>query len=423
MRKYNYLLAGVIVAYFVAACLLWQISVQQQERCDMGYKAEVNDLLFKAQEGVPIEELLDTSCVYIKAVHFLPVAGLQDDGKQQAFFANRNQLHTVIKPLYIQQKCEGYLCFDYRIPVQKQLFWVDEMTLLLTFLLVMGILVYVRNKLLMPFAKFQEMPYELAKGHLREEIPESRNRYFGRFLWGISMLRDTLQSTRKRELELAREKKTMILSISHDIKIPLSAIKLYARSLYEGLAENEQDRKECGHRIEEHADEIEGFVKKIMETSREEVVSVEVQNGEFYMKDYVNRIAELYQDKCATRMVDFQIESYVNHLLKGDLERAIEVMENLMENALKYGDGRRITISFHEEDGCQVIDVFNTGEVIQRQEIPHLFDSFFRGSNAKGKEGNGLGLYICKQIMQKMGGEVYVQTRAEGMNFCLVFMQ
>ena len=94
-----------------------------------------------------------------------------------------------------------------------------------------------------------------------------------------------------------------------------------------------------------------------------------------------------------------------------------------MENALKYGDGRRITISFHEEDGCQVIDVFNTGEVIQRQEIPHLFDSFFRGSNAKGKEGNGLGLYICKQIMQKMGGEVYVQTRAEGMSFCLVFMQ
>ena len=215
----------------------------------------------------------------------------------------------------------------------------------------------------------------------------------------------------------------MILSISHDIKIPLSAIKLYARSLYEGLAENEQDRKECGHRIEEHADEIEGFVKKIMETSREEVVSVEVQNGEFYMEDYVNRIAELYQDKCATRMVDFQIGSYVNHLLKGDLEHAIEVMENLMENALKYGDGRRITISFHEEDGCQVIDVFNTGEVIQRQEIPHLFDSFFRGSNAKGKEGNGLGLYICKQIMQKMGGEVYVQTRAEGMSFCLVFMQ
>ena len=122
-------------------------------------------------------------------------------------------------------------------------------------------------------------------------------------------------------------------------------------------------------------------------------------------------------------MVDLQIAKYENHLLKGDLDRAVEVMENLLENALKYGDGRRIRISFYEEDYCQVIEVFNTGEAVNRQEIPHLFDSFFRGSNAKGKDGNGLGLYICRQIMLKMGGDIFVQTKQDGMSFCLVFAQ
>lgn len=267
------------------------------------------------------------------------------------------------------------------------------------------------------------MPYELAKGHLRGELPESREKYFGRFIWGISMLRDTLQSARKRELQLAGEKKTLILSISHDIKIPLSAIKLQARRIYEGLVTDEEERRACGRSIEQHADEIEQFVRKIMEASGDQILSIEVENSEFYLKDYVNQIREIYQPICSQSMVDLQVAKYENHLLKGDLDRAVEVMENLLENALKYGDGRRIRISFYEEDYCQVIEVFNTGEAVNRQEIPHLFDSFFRGSNAKGKEGNGLGLYICRQIMLKMGGDIFVQTKEDGMSFCLVFAQ
>ena len=109
--------------------------------------------------------------------------------------------------------------------------------------------------------------------------------------------------------------------------------------------------------------------------------------------------------------------------MKGDFSRSLEAMENIMENALKYGDGRRIEISFYEEEYCQIIEVFNTGEKISEKEIPHLFDSFFRGSNTRGQDGNGLGLYICKQIMMKMGGDIFVKTSEEGMSFCLVFAQ
>ncbi len=102
-------------------------------------------------------------------------------------------------------------------------------------------------------------------------------------------------------------------------------------------------------------------------------------------------------------------------------KRAFEVVENLMENAFKYGDGRQICLEFREEDYCQVIELYNTGVPVSAQELPHLFDSFYRGSNAQDKAGNGLGLYIGRQIMLKMEGELYARREQDGMRFGLVF--
>lgn len=416
-------MAGVVVWYvLVAICTGW-ILHSRREQTTMEYKVEINDLMTMLSRGTALEKLPLQDCVYVKQVRFLSAEDAENQERQQAFFAGRNQYETMTKPLSVRDEWKGYLCFDYQIPRSENLIVWYEGILAVLCAAVLGILWYVRKRMLEPFWRLSSMPYELAKGHLRGELPESREKYFGRFIWGISMLRDTLQSARKRELQLAREKKTLILSISHDIKIPLSAIKLQARRIYEGLVTDEEERRACGRSIEQHADEIEQFVRKIMEASGDQILSIEVENSEFYLVDYVNRIKEIYQPKCSQSMVDLQIAKYENHLLKGDLERAVEVMENLLENALKYGDGRQIRISFYEEDYCQVIEVYNTGEVVSRQEIPHLFDSFFRGSNAKGKEGNGLGLYICRQIMLKMSGDIFVQTKQDGMSFCLVFAQ
>lgn len=423
MKKYNFLMAGVAVLYVVLAVCTGWILHGQREQTTMEYKVEINDLMTMLSRGTELERLPLQDCVYVKQVRFLSAEDAADQERQQAFFAGQNQYETMTKPLSVQGEWKGYLCFDYRMPGTENFIVWYEVILAVLCAAVLGILWYVRKRMLEPFWRLSNMPYELAKGHLRGELPESREKYFGRFIWGISMLRDTLQSARKRELQLAGEKKTLILSISHDIKIPLSAIKLQARRIYEGLVTDEEERRACGRSIEQHADEIEQFVRKIMEASGDQILSIEVENSEFYLKDYVNQIREIYQPICSQSMVDLQVAKYENHLLKGDLDRAVEVMENLLENALKYGDGRRIRISFYEEDYCQVIEVFNTGEAVNRQEIPHLFDSFFRGSNAKGKDGNGLGLYICRQIMLKMGGDIFVQTKEDGMSFCLVFAQ
>ena len=100
--------------------------------------------------------------------------------------------------------------------------------------------------------------------------------------------------------------------------------------------------------------------------------------------------------------------------VKQQTPQALEVLQNILENALKYGDGKRIAIHFANEEDCRLVTVENTGCTLPERELPNIFDSFYRGSNSEKQKGSGLGLYICRQIMRAMDGEVYAEVKKSG---------
>lgn len=419
MKRFNMLIGAAILVYVCLAILLLLGSRYGQNHEDMEYKVEIHDVMRRLEQGAKADGIDLSDYQYVQAVAFLPK---EDESDIEVFFDSKNGLHSCIRPLMIEKNVKGYVRFDYVIETNdKGMIWVVEGILLVTFILVLALLIYIKIHILKPFHEVSEMPYELSKGHLSIDLEENKNRFFGRFLWGLAMLRDNLSDSKAKELKLLKEKKLLLLSISHDIKIPLSAIKLYARALKEGIYESDEKRNEAAGQIEVHAKEIEDFVKEIISASSEEIISIEVENSEFYLKGFVEKIREVYEPKAKVILTELIIGDYENKLLKGDMERAFEVMENLLENAFKYGDGRRIAIDFYEEDYCEVVRVFNTGAVVTDIELPHLFDSFYRGSNVTDKPGNGLGLYISRQIMNKMDGEIFAERREDGMSFCMVF--
>ncbi len=275
--------------------------------------------------------------------------------------------------------------------------------------------IYINKKIIQPFSNIKEMPYELAKGNLNIPIKEQKNKYFGRFAWGMDMLRENLEDNKKRELKYQKEKKTMILSLSHDIKTPLSAIRLYSKALQENLYDSEEKRKEVIEGILKNTVEIEHYVSEIVKNSREDFMDLPVQNGNFYLEDVISKIEAYYTDKLETIHTKFSVANYDNCMLKGDEDRVVEVIQNVVENAIKYGDGKEIAIKFSEEEGCKLVSILNTGCELKEDDLPHIFDSFYRGSNTKNQEGSGLGLYICKQLMHKMDGDIFAKIRKKGM--------
>lgn len=288
-------------------------------------------------------------------------------------------------------------------------------------LLITGILFFVRFRILRPFHILQEAPYELSKGNLSLGLKENKNRYFGKFVWGLNLLREHLEEQKEKELKLQKEKKTLILSISHDIKTPLSAIKLYARALSGNLYNTEEKLCEVAEGIQEKAIEIETFVAQITEASRSEILNMEVKQGEFYLDDLMKNLRDYYKEKLKLLQIEFEVGAFANTLVRGDLDRGIEVLQNMMENAIKYGDKQKITISVAEEEGCQLITVKNGGCQLPEQELPHIFDSFWRGSNVSRTEGSGLGLYICRQLMKKMDGDIFAVIEGDEMEVTAVF--
>lgn len=286
---------------------------------------------------------------------------------------------------------------------------------------IISVLFYVKKRILLPFEKLRDVPYELSKGNLTIPLKEEKNRFFGRFIWGVDMLRENIEQQKERELSLQREKKMLLLSLSHDIKTPLSAIKLYSKALSKGLYDNREKQREIAESINEKADEIESYVSEIITASREDFLSLEVEVGEFYLSELITGIKLYYTEKLSLIKIQFSVADYNDCMISGDLNRSIEVLQNIMENAVKYGDGKSVSISFSEEEGCILIAVKNSGNTLPDTDLPHIFDSFWRGENAENQKGSGLGLYICRQLMNKMNGEVFAEIDGEFMSVTAVF--
>lgn len=326
---------------------------------------------------------------------------------------------------YLIQQINGTLYrFDYRTPSnerQNNVIIAVNIALILMSLVILAILAYIRCKILKPFHALREVPYELSRGNLTIPVKENKNQFLGKFVWGINMLRENMEQQKQRELALMHDKKTLVLSISHDIKTPLSAIKLYSQALSRGLYKDAAKKIEIAESINEKADEIEKFISQIIKASNEDFLNLEVSKGEFYLTELIYKISEYYKEKLELIRITFTIDNYSDCLLKGDLDRSIEVLQNIIENAVKYGDGHYIKIAFAEESDCQLITIQNSGCSLSETELPHIFDSFWRGSNTGSNAGSGLGLAICRQLMHKMNGDIFADTQNNTMCITLVF--
>ena len=316
---------------------------------------------------------------------------------------------------YIVAESDGVL---YRIGYEEKFDYRTVITvnscLAVMLLFTIGISVYIDRKVLKPFSSMTDMTVDLAKGNLTAPIKQEKSRYFGKFIWGMDMLRENLEDSKRKELEYQKEKKTLVLSLSHDIKTPLSAIELYTRALKDGIYDSDEKKAEALNGILKNTEEIKRYAGEISKISREDFIDLNVNVSEVYLDDVMKKIAVYYQDKLSVLHTDFKITEHGNCLLKCDSDRLVEVLQNFMENAVKYGDGRSVTISFEEEEDCKLISIHNSGKAPDETDMQNIFDSFYRGKNAEGIQGSGLGLYICKHLMQKMDGDVYAEAGEDG---------
>ncbi|MBO5383715.1 MAG: HAMP domain-containing histidine kinase, partial [Ruminococcus sp.] len=205
MRAFNRIFAAsilIIIAVFTVANVILLTDNNESGR---PYKVEISRLVHDMENG---ESTDLTDCEYVTGI----------EKCSENFYDSDSD--------YVICEVNGELYrFDYNASgttdKTRQIIIVNIILSAMTFLII-AILLYVRMKILRPFEKLSDVPYELSKGNLTVPVKETRSRFFGRFIWGVDMLRENMEQQKERELDLQKDKKTLLLSLSHDIKTPLS---------------------------------------------------------------------------------------------------------------------------------------------------------------------------------------------------------
>ena len=307
----------------------------------------------------------------------------------------------------------GFIKFEFDNTIVNSLLILAEISSLAFLIPFILLLIYIQRNILKPFRVFSDYPDKLAKGITTDNIPESRNRLFGKYVWGMNMLNSKLESDRKQIDRLMYDRKQFVSTLAHGIKTPVANIKLYSEAietgLYKGGIPDDKD-SEIAKKIGKNADDIAKLVGDFLNDPGSLQNNYEPLISNFYLEDVKKRIVEDFDNRLIMKDIPFEVEISGNPMVAGDFEAIIRCLNQLMENAIKYGDGTGITFKLYRQDDIFFFDVINRGVTISPEEVPLVFNCYFRGSNAKDQEGSGIGLYEAKAVAKSLGGDILMKT-------------
>ena len=311
----------------------------------------------------------------------------------------------------------GFLIFTFKEASVTKTVAVCETIVAACFIISVVFFIYIDRKVIMPFNRLSDYPERIAKNENADALPESKNKYFGKYIWGMNMLRDRLSGDTRKLRQLEKEQLTLVSTIAHGIKTPVANIKLYSEAIKSGLYRDggvpDPKDSEVADKITRNADDITDLVKELLESASKGVVVFEPKVTSFYLTEIEEFIKLEYDNRLNVLRIPYKIDMKSRVMINSDKDGIKRILVQLLDNAIKYSDGRGITVTIDKNEDGYVFSVKDTGSRIPESEMPYVFNSFWRGSNAGEVEGNGLGLYEAQFIAGKLGGDITVRYLEE----------
>jgi PAS domain S-box-containing protein len=235
----------------------------------------------------------------------------------------------------------------------------------------------------------------------------------------VSIVANVRDITKFREAE--ELKSTFISIISHELRTPVALIKGYVGTL----------RREDAHWdpgvvrdslavIEEEADHLAGLIDDLLDASRLQAGALALNYSEVALDQLAGRLAERFQTQSDRHRFEVRFPPDFP-VIRGDEQRLTQVLSNLLSNAVKYStEGGRVVIQGQVRPEEVVICVSDEGPGIAPEDIPRIFDRFYRANEARSRtKGAGLGLFLAKAVVEAHAGRIWVDDRVRrGTRIC-----
>ncbi|MBR3032554.1 MAG: HAMP domain-containing histidine kinase [Clostridiales bacterium] len=274
---------------------------------------------------------------------------------------------------------------------------------------------YLKKRVVDPFDEMKGFASKVAAGNLDVPMKMDKGNVFGAFTEAFDIMRDELRASKMREAEAVKARKELVAQLSHDIKTPVTSIKAMT-DVMELTAKTEEEKTTL-QSINAKADQIDSLVSNLFHATLEELEHLEVNEEETTSQEIAGFISD------ADYLKKVKEVHIADAVVRADRLRLNQVIGNIFANSYKYANTEMTVESRIEKsvDGKNflVIEIGDQGGGVPENEIETIFGKFRRGANSDGKDGAGLGLYISRYLMEKMGGEITAANKNGGLTVVL----
>ncbi|UKS30930.1 HAMP domain-containing histidine kinase [Paenibacillus sp. HWE-109] len=268
-----------------------------------------------------------------------------------------------------------------------------------------------------PYATyFQEIStgiHRLASGDFQSRVHISSNDEFKAIAEDINMASEKLQKAVERGDFAESSKDQLVLNLAHDLRTPLTSVLGYLDIILQDAQLTKEQIKHYTTIAYTKSQRLEKLIDELFEITRMNYGMLTLEKRQIDLSELLIQLQEELFPVFEKNQLIARMDILPHLKILADGELLARVFENLLTNANRYGkDGQFVDIHCRLDAGDAVVQVINYGDSIPEEELPHLFDMFYTGDQARSHQGGstGLGLFIAKNIVEQHNGTILVQS-------------
>jgi signal transduction histidine kinase len=258
-----------------------------------------------------------------------------------------------------------------------------------------------------PLRRIARAARGVARGSYNQRIP----------LTGPREVREVASNFNRMTAEVQRSQQTLrdfLMNISHEIKTPLTSIRGFSQAVLDGTIDDAEGIARSARIINDESTRVLRLVEELLDLSRLESGQVSMAREPVDLAELLGHVEEVFALRSEESGVRLDVSRPAGLRIRGDFDRLEQVLNNLLDNAFRHTPaGGAVRLAARPgPPGFVQVSVADTGKGIAPEDLPHLFDRFYRAGNGRNTKGYGLGLAITREIVRAHGGEIAATSEA-----------
>lgn len=363
-------------------------------------------------EIVPLDVLFQNECNFFSNEY--------ESGKTGCvtFFLDESEKNGFISFIFDLNE----YCKNRRMLIIRECLVPVMISTVVVFVLLLFNIYALRKKLFKPINAISRLSKNICCGdfsqdYLKVNPMKSGKDEVSNLVCSFELMRDEIKSKQETAERLRQAEKELISCMSHDLQTPLSTTKAYAEALRDNVAHDDEERKAFTEVILKKINTMIDMIKDLLTYSNSQLGQLSIDFEEIMLRDFFDPLLVELKNYAKQKEIELRYSmTDSNVLLHIDPKRMTQVLYNLVENSMKYMDKPQKEIDMHVKvlEGSLHIRVADNGIGINSEEILFIFDKFYRAEKSRTSSvpGSGLGLSICKYIVEQHSGEIWCESEA-----------